>query len=182
MRVTPTSLPGLLLLESQPCRDERGFLMESFNQRDFEATTGQRACFVQDNLVVSRRRVLRGLHYQLPPHAQGKLVRVIRGSAFDVVVDVRRGSPTFGRWSGMALDATSHVQIWIPPGFAHGVLALEEDTQMLYKTTDFYAKHCERAIAWNDPTIGICWPEQGLPPLLSPRDAAAGPLATADLF
>ncbi len=151
--VTPTALPGVLILEPKVFTDERGFFMESFNQRAFDAAVGQTVTFVQDNHSRSQRGVLRGLHYQLPPHAQGKLVRVVHGSAFDVAVDIRRGSPTFGRWVGVTLDATSHRQMWIPPGFAHGFLALEDDTHFLYKTTDYYARDCERAIAWNDPAI-----------------------------
>jgi len=137
---------------------------------------------VQDNHLSSHRGVLRGLHYQVAPHAQGKLVRVIRGSAYDVVVDIRSGSPTFGLWTAVTLDAANHRQIWIPPGFAHGVLALEDDTQVLYKTTAHYDKPSDRSIAWNDPAIGILWPDLGMPSVLSPRDAAAGPLSTADLF
>jgi dTDP-4-dehydrorhamnose 3,5-epimerase len=126
--------------------------------------------------------VLRGLHCQVAPHAQGKLVRVVRGSAFDVAVDVRQGSPTFGRWVGATLDAKAHRQLWIPTGFAHGFLALEDDTHFLYKTTDFYASDCERSIAWDDPAIGIAWPKLGIAPLLAPKDAAAPRLAAADLF
>lgn len=182
MRVIPTALDGVLLLETQPILDDRGFLMESYNRRTFEAATGVRAQFVQDNHLSSHRGVLRGLHYQVAPHAQGKLVRVIRGSAYDVVVDIRSGSPTFGLWSAVTLDTANHRQIWIPPGFAHGVLALEDDTQVLYKTTTYYDKPSDRSIAWNDPAIGILWPDLGTPPVLSPRDAVAGPLSTADLF
>jgi dTDP-4-dehydrorhamnose 3,5-epimerase len=126
--------------------------------------------------------VLRGLHYQVPPHAQGKLVRVVKGSAFDVAVDIRRGSRTFGRWTGLVLDADKHQQLWIPTGFAHGFMALEDDTHFLYKTTDFYAKDCERAIAWNDAAIGIEWPDVGVAPQLAAKDAQAGPLSAADLF
>jgi dTDP-4-dehydrorhamnose 3,5-epimerase len=128
----------------------------------FDDAVGQSIDFVQDNHSQSRRGVLRGLHYQLPPHVQGKLVRVVRGRAFDVAVDIRRGSPTFGKWVGVTLDALRHWQLWIPPGFAHGFLALEDDTQSLYKTSDYYAKDCERVIAWNDPSIGIEWPVVGI--------------------
>ena len=182
MNVLTTALPDVLLFQPKVFGDDRGFFYESFNQRTFDAALGRHVEFVQDNHSRSMRGVLRGLHYQLPPHAQGKLVRVVRGSAFDVAVDLRRGSPTLGRWFGVKLDAQSHQQLWIPPGFAHGFLALEDDTHFLYKTTDFYARDCERAIAWNDPAIGIQWPALGTPPLLAPKDAAAGPLSTADLF
>jgi dTDP-4-dehydrorhamnose 3,5-epimerase len=180
MQVTATPLAGVLLLEPKRFGDDRGFFMESFNQRVFDAAVGSHVEFVQDNHSASQRGVLRGLHYQLPPHAQGKLVRVVRGSAFDVAVDIRRGSTTFGRWWGATLDAREHRQVWIPPGFAHGFLALEDDTHFLYKTTDFYARDCERAIAWNDAAIGIEWPALGSAPLLAPKDAAAAPLADVD--
>jgi dTDP-4-dehydrorhamnose 3,5-epimerase len=182
MKVTPTALPDVLVLEPRIFGDERGFFMESFNQRAFDAAVGRHVAFVQDNHSCSARGVLRGLHYQLPPHAQGKLVRVVRGSAFDVAVDIRKGSPTFGRWVGMTLDAKDHRQLWIPPGFAHGFLALEDDTHFLYKTTDFYAKECERSIVWNDASIGIRWPDLGMGPLLAAKDAAAPPLALAETF
>jgi dTDP-4-dehydrorhamnose 3,5-epimerase len=182
MQVTPTALPGVLILEPKVFADERGFFLESFNQRAFEAAIGHAVTFVQDNHSQSRRGVLRGLHYQLPPHAQGKLVRVVRGSAFDVAVDIRPGSTTFGRWAGATLDATGHRQMWIPPGFAHGFLALEDDTHFLYKTTDYYARACERAIAWNDPTIAIDWPlPKGMAPRLAPKDAAAPTITVTEL-
>jgi dTDP-4-dehydrorhamnose 3,5-epimerase len=182
MQVTPTALPGVLMLEPKVFADERGYFLESFSQRAFEAAIGQVVTFVQDNHSKSQRGVLRGLHYQLPPHAQGKLVRVVRGSAFDVVVDVRRGSTTFGRWFGATLDAASHRQMWIPPGFAHGFLALEDDTHFLYKTTDFYARECERVIAWNDAAIGIDWPRLDGAPRLAAKDVAAPRLADADIL
>ena len=182
MNVLTTALPGVLILEPKVFGDERGFFMESFNQRTFDTALGRHVEFVQDNHSRSMRGVLRGLHYQLPPHAQGKLVRVVRGSAFDVAVDLRRGSPTLGRWFGVTLDARTHQQLWIPPGFAHGFLALEDDTHFLYKTTDYYARDCERAIAWNDPAIGVDWPALGSAPLLAAKDAAALPLARADTF
>jgi dTDP-4-dehydrorhamnose 3,5-epimerase len=181
MQAVPTPLQGVLVLEPKRFGDDRGFFMESFNQRVFDAAVGEHVEFVQDNHSASQRGVLRGLHYQLPPHAQGKLVRVVRGSAFDVAVDIRRGSPTFGRWWGVTLDAKSHRQLWIPPGFAHGFLSLEDDTHFLYKTTDFYAKDCERSIAWNDPAIGIEWPALGAAPQLAAKDAAAPPIAAAEL-
>jgi dTDP-4-dehydrorhamnose 3,5-epimerase len=182
MQVTPTALPGVLILEPKLFADERGYFFESFNQRAFDAAVGQPVTFVQDNHSSSQRGVLRGLHYQLPPHAQGKLVRVVRGSAFDVAVDIRRGSATFGRWVGVALDASSHRQLWIPAGFAHGFVALEDDTHFLYKTTDYYAKDCERSIVWNDATLGIEWPlPQGATPRLAPKDAGAPAFIDADL-
>ena len=182
MNVTPTALPGVLLLEPKLFADERGYFMESFNQRAFDAAVGEPVAFVQDNHSRSDRGVLRGLHYQLPPHAQGKLVRVVRGSAFDVAVDLRRTSPTFGQWVGVTLNAVTHQQLWIPPGFAHGFLALEDDTHFLYKTTDFYARDCERAIVWNDATLSIAWPDAGSAPRLAEKDAAAPSLAQADTF
>ena len=182
MQAIATPLPGVLILEPKVFADERGFFFESFNQRAFDAAVGQAVTFVQDNHSRSQRGVLRGLHYQVQPHAQGKLVRVARGSAFDVAVDIRRDSSTFGRWVGVMLDATSHRQMWIPPGFAHGFLALEDDTDFLYKTADYYARDCERAIAWNDPAIGIDWPDVGSATLLAAKDAAAPRLADADTF
>jgi dTDP-4-dehydrorhamnose 3,5-epimerase len=182
MNVTPTALPGVLILEPKVFADERGFFMESFNQRDFATAIGQTVTFLQDNHSQSRRGVLRGLHYQLPPHSQGKLMRVVHGTAFDVAVDVRRGSPNFGHWVGVTLDASCHRQMWIPPGFAHGFLALEDDTHSLYKTTDYYARDCERAIVWNDPMIAIDWPNLGSPPILAAKDAAAPRLAEAETF
>ena len=182
MNVIPTALPGVLLLEPKLFTDERGYFMESFNQRAFDAAVGEPVTFVQDNHSQSDRGVLRGLHYQLAPHAQGKLVRVVRGSAFDVAVDLRRASPTFGQWVGVTLNAVTHQQLWIPPGFAHGFLALEDDTHFLYKTTDFYARDCERAIDWNDATLSIAWPDAGSAPRLAEKDAAAPSFAQADTF
>jgi len=182
MRATTTALPGVLILEPKVFGDERGFFMESFNQRAFDAAVGSHIEFVQDNHSRSQRGVLRGLHYQLAPHAQGKLVRVVSGSAFDVAVDVRRGSPTFGHWVGTTLDAVTHRQLWIPTGYAHGFLALEDDTHFLYKTTDYYARDCERAVLWDDPAIGIDWPLGGLVPQLADKDAAAPCLADAETF
>lgn len=182
MKVTPTALPEVLILEPKVFVDERGFFMESFNQRAFDAALGRHVTFVQDNHSCSACGVLRGLHYQLPPHAQGKLVRVVRGSAFDVAVDIRRGSPTFGRWAGVMLDAKDRRQRWIPPGFAHGFLALEDDTHFLYMTTDYYAKECERSIVWNDAAIGIEWPDVGGAPKLAAKDAQSPPLTAAEIF
>jgi dTDP-4-dehydrorhamnose 3,5-epimerase len=180
MRVVPTALPGVLLLEPKVFGDERGFLYESFNQRAFDEAIGQHVVFVQDNHSLSGRGVLRGLHYQLPPHAQGKLVRVTHGAIFDVAADIRAASPTFKQWVGIELSAKNHRQLWIPPGFAHGFLALEEDTHVLYKTTAYYAPECERALAWNDPDIAVDWPHGEIAPLLSARDASAQYLSAAD--
>ena len=185
MHLTSTALPGVLIVEPTVFADDRGWFMESFNAPRFDAALqalGLPAApaFVQDNHSCSQAGVLRGLHYQLPPHAQGKLVRVVRGAAYDVAVDIRRGSPTFGRWAGAELTADNRRQMWIPPGFAHGFLALEDETHFLYKTTDVYAKDCERAIRWDDPAIGIAWPlPGGLAPRLAPKDAQAPLLAEA---
>ena len=183
MNVIETSLPGVLIIEPKVFGDARGFFFESWNERAYAQATGVNSRFVQDNHSRSRRGVLRGLHYQLPPHAQGKLVRVVQGAAFDVAVDIRRGSPTFGQWEGVELSALNKRQLWIPEGFAHGFLALQDDTHFLYKTTDVYAKDCERSIRWDDPAIGIDWPlPPGLKaPLVAPKDAAAALLAAADL-
>lgn len=181
MKVTPTALPGVLILEPPAFEDERGFFYESFNQKAFDAAVGAHVVFVQDNHSCSRKGVLRGLHYQLPPNAQGKLVRVVRGSVFDVAVDIRRASPTFGRWTAMTLDARARRQLWIPTGFAHGFLALEDDTHFLYKTTEFYSKTHERTIAWDDADIGIQWPTSGTPQLAA-KDAAGMRLSQAEVF
>lgn len=180
MKVSPTDLPGVLLLEPKVFGDERGFFLESFNRRAFRAATGLDPDFVQDNHSRSARGVLRGLHYQVRQN-QGKLVRVIRGSVFDVAVDVRRSSPTFGGWTGQVLSEDNRRQLWIPPGFAHGFLVLSESADVLYKATDYYAPEHERCIAWNDPAIGIAWPGD-LQPQLSKRDAAAGTIATTEVL
>ena len=180
---SPTRLPEVLVLEPQVFGDDRGFFMESWNQRRFDEATGLRARFVQDNHSRSPRGVLRGMHYQIE-HAQGKLVRVVSGSVFDVAVDMRRSSPRFGQWVGVELDAQNKRQLWIPPGFAHGFLVLSEYADFLYKTTDYYAPEHERALAWNDPTVAIDWPlaEIGDAPRLSPKDAAGLPLPDCELF
>ena len=188
MKLLPTKLHGVVLIEPAIFSDDRGWFSESFNEARFEAAlTGLGLPvprrFVQDNHSCSKAGVLRGLHYQLPPHAQGKLVRVVQGAAFDVAVDIRRGSATFGQWVGMELSADNKRQMWVPEGFAHGFLALHDDTHFLYKTTDLYARDCERAIRWDDAAIGINWP---LPagmnaPLVAAKDAAAPLLAQADL-
>ena len=182
MKFTPTRLPGVVVIEPAVFSDDRGWFMESFNEARFHAGLRELGlpvprAFVQDNHSCSKAGVLRGLHYQLPPHAQGKLVRVVKGSAFDVAVDIRRGSPTFGQWAGAELSASNHRQLWIPEGFAHGFLALEDDTHFLYKTTDVYARDCERSVHWADPAIGIDWPVGALSLSLAPKDEQAPQLA-----
>ena len=179
MHVTPTAIGGVLVIEPRVFGDERGFFLESFNQGAFDAAVGMPVAFVQDNHSRSARAVLRGLHCQVAPHAQGKLVRVTQGAVFDVAVDVRRGSPTFGRWVGVELSETNHRQLWLPPGMAHGFLVTSERADFLYKTTAYYAPEAERCIAWNDPAIAIAWPDLGRAPQLSARDAAAPLLADA---
>ena len=181
MNATPLALPEVLLLEPRVFGDDRGWFYESFNARSFAELTGLDITFVQDNHSRSSRGVLRGLHYQLPPAAQGKLVRAVAGSIFDVAVDIRRSSPTFGRWVGEVLSAENKRLLWVPAGFAHGFLALEDGTEVLYKATDFYNKAAEGAVRWDDPELAIAWPG-GLTPLLAPKDAAAPALADAQLF
>lgn len=181
MKATPLALAGLMLVEPRLFGDARGFFMESWNQRNF-ADIGIDALFVQDNHSRSAAGVLRGLHYQLT-RPQGKLVRVTRGRAFDVAVDMRRASPTFGRWQGAELSADNHLMFWIPPGFAHGFLSLEDDTEFQYKCTDFYAPEDEHSLLWNDPALGIDWPLDGLGvPALSDKDRAGRPLADAPAY
>jgi dTDP-4-dehydrorhamnose 3,5-epimerase len=180
MNVVATAIPDVLLVQPKVFGDARGFFYESFNRRDFRAATGLEPEFVQDNHSRSARGVLRGLHYQVR-QPQGKLVRVTRGSVFDVAVDLRRSSPTFGRWVGEVLSEENQRQLWIPPGFAHGFLVLEDGTDFLYKATDYYAPEFERCIAWNDAGIGIEWPA-GVEPQLSAKDRAAGPLSGAEVF
>lgn len=162
MKVITTKIAGLLILEPRVFGDERGWFMESFNQRTFEQALAAHQLdapvFVQDNHSLSHRGVLRGLHYQLNPKAQGKLVRVVQGSAWDVAVDIRRDSSTFGQWVGVELTAENQRMFWIPAGFAHGFIALQDQTQFLYKTTDYYAKEAERSLLWNDPALAIDWP------------------------
>ncbi|PHV07720.1 dTDP-4-dehydrorhamnose 3,5-epimerase [Janthinobacterium sp. BJB412] len=180
MKMIATPLAGLVLLEPRVFGDERGFFFESFNARSFAELTGVRATFVQDNHSRSAKNVLRGLHYQIE-QAQGKLVRVSSGAVFDVVVDLRKSSATFGRWYGVELSADNKRQLWIPPGFAHGFMVTSEHAEFLYKTTDYWAPEHERAVLWNDPAIGIAWPLDGAP-LLSAKDQAAVPLAGAEVF
>ncbi|MDR2688476.1 MAG: dTDP-4-dehydrorhamnose 3,5-epimerase [Azoarcus sp.] len=179
MNVIQTELPGVLILEPRVFGDARGFFFESYNARDFRETTGLTIDFVQDNHSRSTKGVLRGLHYQLE-QAQGKLVRVASGRVFDVAVDIRRASPSFGRWTGVELSETNQRMFWIPPDFAHGFVVLSESADFLYKTTDYYAPQHERCILWNDPAIGIDWHFDGAP-LLSAKDRAGTPLAEADL-
>jgi len=169
--VTPTAIPEVLVIEPKVFGDARGFFFESFNARDFREATGLDVTFVQDNHSGSSRGVLRGLHYQIQ-QPQGKLVRVVQGEVFDVAVDLRRSSPTFGQWVGETLSAENRKQLWIPPGFAHGFLVLSEWAECLYKSTDFYAPEHERALRWDDSDIGIHWPATGQP-LLTSRDASA---------
>lgn len=171
MKVTATSIADVLIIEPKVFGDERGFFFESFNQRAFNAATGTDLSFVQDNHSRSSKGVLRGLHFQVG-QPQGKLVRVVRGAVFDVAVDIRPQSPTFGKWFGLELSEHSHRQLWVPPGLAHGFLVLSDSADFLYKTTDYYAPAQERCIAWNDPTLAIAWPLSGSAPALSAKDAA----------
>jgi dTDP-4-dehydrorhamnose 3,5-epimerase len=179
VKVTPTALPDVLLIEPRVFADERGFFFESWNRRAL-AAAGVDADFVQDNHSRSARNVLRGLHYQVE-HAQGKLVRVCSGVVFDVAVDIRKASPTFGRWVGMTLSAENKQMLWIPAGFAHGFLVLSEAAEFLYKTTDYWYPEHERTLLWNDPALRIDWPLAGAPTVTA-KDAAGRPLALADVF
>jgi len=169
MRTTP--IDGLLVIEPKVFADERGFFMESFKASDF-AAFGITQDFVQDNHSKSRKGVIRGLHFQRAPHAQGKLVQVVHGSVWDVAVDLRKGSTTFGTWYAEVLSADNHLLLWIPEGFAHGFLALEDDTELLYKCTAEYNQLCDSGVRWNDPDIGIAWPDIGVSPIFSSKDAA----------
>ncbi|EKY3200399.1 dTDP-4-dehydrorhamnose 3,5-epimerase [Cronobacter turicensis] len=180
MNVIQTAIPDVLILEPKVFGDDRGFFFESFNQRIFEEAVGRKVEFVQDNHSKSAKGVLRGLHYQLAPHAQAKLVRCLQGAIYDVAVDIRLGSPTFGQWVGAELSAENKHQIWIPEGFAHGFIALEHDTEILYKTNDFYSKECERSIKWDDEQLNIAWPEKA--GIISEKDAMAPAFSNADLF
>ena len=178
--VIPTAIPEVLVLEPKVFGDARGFFYESFNGRDFDELVGGNTVFVQDNHSKSARGVLRGLHYQIQ-NPQGKLVRVIDGAVFDVAVDLRKSSPTFGKWVGETPSAENNRQLWIPPGFAHGFVTLSETAQFLYKTTDYWYPAHERSLLWNDPALGIDWPID-FTPQLAAKDAAAKFLADADLF
>lgn len=157
MKVTPTAIPDVLVIEPDVFGDDRGFFFESFNQQKFESAIGRKVDFVQDNHSKSVKGVLRGLHYQLPPHAQGKLVRVVQGEVFDVAVDIRKSSPTFGKWVGEILSAENKKQLWIPEGFAHGFLTMSKTAEFLYKTTDYYAPESEACMLWSDPQLSIDW-------------------------
>jgi dTDP-4-dehydrorhamnose 3,5-epimerase len=179
--IRPTALPEILLVEPKVHPDERGFFMESFNRAAFAKAVGRDVEFVQDNHSLSVKGVLRGLHFQLPPNAQGKLIRAVVGEIFDVAVDIRRGSPTFGRWVGERLSAENRRQLWIPAGFAHGFLTLSDTAEVLYKASAYYAPASERSLAWNDPAVAIEWPGER-PPILSAKDAAAPALAAAEVF
>jgi dTDP-4-dehydrorhamnose 3,5-epimerase len=178
MKAIPTAIPDVLILEPQVFGDSRGFFYESYNERKFQQATGLTPHFVQDNHSRSLQGVLRGLHYQVQ-HAQGKLVRVVAGEVFDVAVDIRRGSKTFGQWVGVNLSADNKRQMWIPAGLAHGFLVLSESAEFLYKTTDYYAPEHERCILWNDPQLGIEWPLAG-EPILSAKDAVGKLLAESE--
>ena len=180
MQVTATDLPEVMIIEPKVFGDVRGFFLESFNARAFAEATGVDLPFVQDNHSRSAQGVLRGLHYQIK-QAQGKLVRVVRGSVFDVAVDVRRSSPNFGHWVGVELSEDNNRQLWVPPGFAHGFLVLSASADFLYKTTDYYAPEHERSVLWNDPAIGIDWPLLG-EPLLSGKDKVGALLKDAEVF
>ncbi len=180
MNIISTNIPEILIIEPQIFGDDRGFFFESFNQQKFTDKTGVTLNFVQDNHSRSIKNVLRGLHYQIS-QPQGKLIRVISGNIFDVAVDIRKNSPTFGQWVGCILNAENKRQLWIPPGFAHGFLVLSENTEVLYKTTDYYAPKSERCIIWNDPDINIDW-QLTENPVLSPKDLQGKLLKDADLF
>ncbi|MEO8057350.1 MAG: dTDP-4-dehydrorhamnose 3,5-epimerase [Burkholderiales bacterium] len=182
MKITPTAIPDVLILEPKVFGDERGFFMESFNQKLFNEAVGQQIDFVQDNHSRSSQNVLRGLHYQLPPHSQGKLVRVTNGGVLDVAVDLRKSSATFGQWAGAELTGGNHRMMWIPPGFAHGFLVLTDSADFLYKTTDYYAPHAEGALRWNDPSVNIAWPLGAEQPIVASKDAQAPFLAAATFF
>lgn len=178
MKVTPTAIPDILVIEPKVFIDERGIFFESYNHKNFKEATGLDVDFVQDNHSRSSKGVLRGLHYQTPPRAQGKLVRVIQGVVFDVAVDIRKASPTFGCWVGDILSAENKKQHWIPEGFAHGFVTLTDTAEFLYKTTDYYSPNHERCIRWNDPVLKIDWPLQGAPQV-SDKDAVGSALEEA---
>lgn len=180
MKIIPTAIADVVIIEPKVFGDARGFFYESFNQNAFNAATGLNVNFVQDNHSRSAQGVLRGLHYQVK-QPQGKLVRVVRGAVFDVAVDIRQTSPTFGKWVGVELSDDNHRQLWVPPGFAHGFVVLSESADFLYKTTDYYAPEHERCIVWNDPVVGIDWPLT-VPPSLSAKDQLGVALAQAEIF
>jgi len=182
MRVIPASIPDVLIIEPKVFGDSRGFFFESFNQKNFNEMTGLDVNFVQDNHSRSGKDVLRGLHYQIR-QPQGKLVRVVRGAVFDVAVDIRKCSPTFGRWTSVELSEDNYRQLWVPPGFAHGFYVLSDSADFLYKTSDYYMPDLERALAWNDPSLAISWPiGNDAQPIVSAKDAQAARLADAEVF
>ena len=181
MKVTPCAIADVLLIEPRVFDDDRGFFFESYNQRVFREASGLSVDFVQDNHSKSARNVLRGLHYQIK-QPQGKFVRVVAGEVFDVAVDIRRSSPTFGQWVGEILSADNKRQLWVPPGMAHGFVVLSESAEFLYKTTDYWAPEHERCIAWNDPTLAIAWPTLNGTPLLSGKDAKGQAFLQAEMF
>jgi dTDP-4-dehydrorhamnose 3,5-epimerase len=181
MKILTTPIPDLLIIEPTVFGDDRGFFYESFNERKFAELTGVTTAFVQDNHSRSAKNVLRGLHYQIE-QAQGKLVRVTHGEVFDVAVDIRKRSSTFGQWFGLTLSAQNKRQLWIPEGFAHGFVVTSENAEFLYKTTDYWAPEFERSILWNDPTLNIAWPLNGAEPLLSGKDKVGKLLAEAEVF
>jgi dTDP-4-dehydrorhamnose 3,5-epimerase len=181
MNLRPTSIPDVLVVEPRVFGDARGFFFESFNKRQLEAALGRALEFVQDNHSRSGRGVLRGLHYQLP-NPQAKLVRAVRGEVFDVAVDLRRGSPTFGRWAGEVLSAENKRQLWIPEGFAHGFLVLSDEAEFLYKTTEYWHPEHERCILWDDADLAVAWPLRDASPIVSAKDAAGIPFREAPLF
>lgn len=181
MKVTDTKIPDVKIFEPTVLTDKRGFFFESFNHKKFEEAIGRKVTFVQDNHSKSTKGVLRGLHYQLPPHAQGKLVRVIQGEVFDVAVDIRKSSPTFGKWVAETLSAKNKKQLWIPEGFAHGFLTLSETAEFLYKTTNYYAHQYERSIVWDEVSFGILWPKL-IEVFVSDKDALANTIHNAEIF
>lgn len=182
MKFTPLAIPDVFLIEPKVFGDARGFFLESFRQDLFNQATGTNYGFIQDNHSRSGKGVLRGLHYQLPPHAQGKLVRVISGAVFDVAVDIRRSSPTFGKWVGAELSAENHHQLWIPPGFAHGFVVLSDTADFVYKTTAYYAPESDRGLLWNDSDIAIAWPQLDIAFSLSEKDQHQPAFKQAELF
>ena len=182
LKTEPTPLGGVVIVEPRVLSDDRGFLSESYNRKAFAEVTGFDGDFVQDNHSRSVRGVVRGMHYQLPPDEQGKLVRCVGGEVFDVAVDIRSSSPTFGDWAGAVLSEHNNRQLWVPSGFAHGFMAMSDVADVLYKTTTYYASGAERSIRWDDPAIGIEWPDVGVKALLSERDLAAPTLDQAETF
>ncbi len=182
MKLVRTAIPDVIVIEPKIFNDTRGFFYESFNQQAFDEATGTNYQFVQDNHSKSSRGVLRGLHYQLSPKAQGKLVRVVQGKVWDVAVDIRKGSPTFGQWVGEELSADNHKQLWIPPGFAHGFITLSDTAEFLYKTTDYYSPEHEQAIRWDDPQLAIAWPLYTTDIQISAKDQQALAFSQAEVF